>query len=178
MTVLISLLIIAFIIWLFMSNAKKNAADDQIILKNTINTKPLRPVYQDSPEDFTGEGSDLIRKFSGKKDDDYLAELLAEIDADTKSKKSTRKLVKSPVSGSIAFDYIDTKHEFSSRIVSAKEVDASHISGYCQTAGAFRTFLIEGIVSDVTDTETGEVMPVGRWIKQAKKAAKPRALKK
>lgn len=140
--------------------------------------KPAPPIYQVAPDNFTGEGSDLIRKYSGKTDEDYLAELLAEIDSDTKPKKRTRKLVKSPVSGSIAFEYIDTKHEMSRRVVSTKEVDARHISGYCRTAGAFRTFLIEGIVSDVTDTETGEVMTIAQWIKQAKKAAKAKMLKK
>lgn len=178
MTAVISLLAIVFIIWLLMLNAKKNAPKDQTILKNTIDTKPKMPTDRGHEEDLTGYGSDLIRKFSRKMDDDYLAELLAEIDVDTKPKKKSRKLVKSPVIGSIAFDYIDTKHELSSRVVNTKEVDARHISGYCLTARAFRTFLIEGIVSDVTDTETGEVMPVDRWIKQAKKAAKAKTPKK
>lgn len=178
MTALISLLSIAFIIWLLMRNAKKNAPPDQIILKNTINTKPQSQSRLDSTGEFTGEGSDLIRKYAGNQDDDYLADLLADIDVDARPKRSARKLVKYPVIGSIAFDYIDTKHELSSRVVNTKEVDARHISGYCRTARAFRTFLIEGIVSDVTDTETGEVMPVDRWIKQAKKAAKARTPKK
>jgi len=178
MTAIISLLVIAFIIWLFKTNAKNNASNDQIVLKNTINTKPSRPVYQRATDDLTGEGSDLIRKYSGRSDNDDLADLMAEIDADTKPKRRTKKLVKTPVSGSIAFDYIDSKHELSSRVVSVKEVDARHISGYCRTAGAFRTFLIEGVLTDVTDTETGEVMPVDRWIKQAKKATRPPAPKK
>lgn len=178
MTAIISLIIIAFILWKFIGNAKKPPQSDQIAPKTTINTNPSSPVYQDSPDYFNGEGSDLIRKYTGKQDDDYVAEMLADIDVDTRPKRSATKLVKYPVIGSISFDYIDTKHELSSRVVNTKEVDARHISGYCRTAKAFRTFLIEGIVSDVTDTDTGEVIPVDRWIKQAKKAAKAHAPKK
>ena len=114
----------------------------------------------------------MIRRYSGKRADDDMAELLAEIDTNDKPKKRTRKLVKVSVSGSIAFDYIDSKDDLSSRIVNVKEVDARHISGYCQTARAFRTFLIDGVISDVTDTETGEVMPIARWIKLAKRAGR------
>lgn len=147
-------------------------------LQNPISDRTEPPKHQPLAEEFTGEGSDLIRKHTGKQDDDYVADLLADIDVDARPKRSSRKLVKYPVIGSIAFDYIDTKHELSSRVVNTKEVDARHISGYCLTARAFRTFLIEGIVSDVTDTETGEVMPVDRWIKQAKKAAKAKTPKK
>lgn len=172
MAAVVSLLIIVFIIWLFIDNAKKSRDSDRSILKNMINTKPSSSLYQESPLDYSGEGSDMIRKYSGKRADDDLAELLAEIDANDKPKKRARKLVKVSISGSIAFDYIDSKHDLSSRIVNVKEVDARHISGYCRTVGAFRTFLIEGIMSDVTDTETGEVMPIERWIKQAKKAAR------
>lgn len=178
MNTLLSILAIAFVIFIFWRNAKKNNDKDDHIRATTIKPSQSRPVYTASDDDLTGEGSDLIRKYSGRRDDNDLADLMAEIDSDTKPKKRTRKLVKSPVSGSIAFEYIDTKYEMSSRIVNTKEVDARHISGYCRTAGAFRTFLIDGIVSDVTDTDTGEVMTIAQWIKQAKKAAKAKMLKK
>lgn len=178
MTALISLLIIVFIGWLLMNNARKNTPRDQITLKNTIDPKPPRQVYQGSPDDFTGEGSDLIRKFSGKHADDDLDELLAEIVPHDRPKKRSVKLVKTSVSGTITFDYIDSKYERSSRVLRVKEVDALHISGYCQTARAFRTFMLDGIASDVTDTETGEVMPADLWIDQAKKAARSGSLKK
>lgn len=174
MTAVISLMTIAFVIWLLIRSAKKNSHPDQKIEKNTIGTKQSTDTYRESTDDLTGEGSVLIRKHSGKKDD-YMSDLLTEMDVDSRPKRKAKKLIKSPVIGSIAFDYVDTKQELSRRVVNTKEVDARHISGYCQTARGFRTFLIDGIASDVTDTETGEVMPIDRWIKQAKKAAAKKA---
>lgn len=155
-----------------------SAAPVQQLTQPALQQSPTKAIYSGEPSDYEGDGSDLIRKYSGKSADDDLAELLAEIESDAKPKKRARKLVKVPVSGLIAFDYIDSKHELSSRVVDVKEVDARHISGYCRTARAFRTFLIDGVLSDVTDTDTGEVMLVDTWIKRAKKAARAGAPKK
>lgn len=196
MEIAIALLIVAFIVWvIYNANfpVDIDAIADEKPGKNRQKPiyapfdspadKPgkqrdISSYYDESTDDPNGDGSALIKKFSGKRADDELTKLLAEIESDAKPKKRARSPVKVSVSGSIAFDYIDAKHEQSSRVVDVKEVDARHISGYCRTARSFRTFLIEGVVSDVTDTETGEVMPLNTWIKQAKKAARRDAPKK
>lgn len=79
-------------------------------------------------------------------------------------KKGRGKSVKVAIKGAISFDYMDTKSEYSTRVVDVTQVDDRHFSGYCRSARAFRTFLISGVVSDVTDADTGEVMPIDDWI--------------
>lgn len=176
MTALLSLLTIGIVLFILL-NASRVKQPKKPTSRESSPAESYSSFYSGSQSDFDGEGSSLIGKFAGKKAD-YDLDWLLDEGTSAKPKKRQRSLVKSPVTGSIAFDYIDTKQEFSSRIVNTKEVDALHISGYCKTARAFRTFLIEGIVSDITDTDTGEVMPVAQWIRQAKKAAKSAAPKK
>ncbi|WP_341743077.1 hypothetical protein [Azonexus hydrophilus] len=82
-----------------------------------------------------------------------------------------RKSKKVAVTGSISFDYMDIDLNYSSRVVDVTQVDDRHFSGYCRSSRAFRTFLISGVQSDVTDTDTGEVMSIDDWIESASQSA-------
>jgi hypothetical protein len=176
-------------------------------IRQSAPTKPSPRIYQGDQDDFTGEGSELIRKFANKptaeeqelidqirlesimaaersgrarkKDMELRGETVGEPiwmeefrresrkSAKGRLAKGEKKVEKVAVSGSISFDYIDTKSDYSSRVVDVTQADHRHFSGYCRSAKAFRTFLLEGVVSDVTDVDTGEVMPIEDWVSQA-----------
>lgn len=135
--------------------------------------KPAKQVYQGSQDDFIGEGSDLIRKFANKPSaqEQALIDQACIESIDGQEKRSNgrrqRKSKKLSVTGSISFDYLDIDLNCSSRVVDVTQIDDRHFSGYCRSARAFRTFRVTGVQSDVTDTDTGEVMPIEDWIENA-----------
>ncbi|MCS6260652.1 hypothetical protein G3479_15560 [Shewanella baltica] len=63
----------------------------------------------------------------------------------------------------IAFDYIDSTGNFTSREVAVNSLDGSYLNAYCLEKGATRTFKLENICGLITLRETGELLSVHEW---------------
>lgn len=63
----------------------------------------------------------------------------------------------------IAFDYIDSSGNFTSREVAVNSFDGTYLKAYCLEKGATRTFKLENICGLITLRETGELLSIDEW---------------
>lgn len=63
----------------------------------------------------------------------------------------------------IAFDYIDSSGNFTSREVAVNSFDGTYLKAYCLEKGATRTFKLENICGLITLRETGELLSIYEW---------------
>lgn len=63
----------------------------------------------------------------------------------------------------IAFDYIDSSGNFTSREVAVNSFDGTYLKAYCLEKGATRTFKLENICGLITLRETGELLSIHEW---------------
>ncbi|MBX9761580.1 MAG: hypothetical protein K2Y24_00910 [Pseudomonadaceae bacterium] len=65
--------------------------------------------------------------------------------------------------GEIAFTYEDADGEVTYRTVTVHAVTATHIKGECHDRQAERTFRLDRVIGDITDTDTGEMLKPKKW---------------
>lgn len=63
----------------------------------------------------------------------------------------------------VAFDYIDSSGNFTSREVAVNSFDGTYLKTYCLEKGATRTFKLENICGLITLRETGEQLSSWEW---------------
>lgn len=63
----------------------------------------------------------------------------------------------------IAFDYIDSSGNFTSREVAVNSFDGTYLKAYCLEKEATRTFKLENICGLITLRETGELLSIHEW---------------
>lgn len=66
----------------------------------------------------------------------------------------------------VAFEYEDASGLWTDRTVTVHSVTDDYIKGECHDRGAERTFRLDRVMSDITDTETGEILDVDEWAQQ------------
>lgn len=65
----------------------------------------------------------------------------------------------------IAFDYQDADGERTARQVTVHSVTKTYLKGECHLRRAERTFRLDRVRGDITDMDTGEILPVKKWAK-------------
>lgn len=83
------------------------------------------------------------------------------------AKRTTSRAMDSRWSrGTISFEYVDAKGDWSMRTVSVHSVSSTRIKGECHACREERTFLLDRIEGDIVNLETGEVLDPQEWAAQ------------
>ncbi|WP_410015324.1 hypothetical protein [Sodalis sp. C49] len=78
------------------------------------------------------------------------------------TRKHSQSLIDEDIA-QIAFNYTNSKGEYSFREVDVKKFDGYYLEGYCHKARRFRTFIIDSIEDEVIIRSTGEAMSTDEW---------------
>lgn len=77
--------------------------------------------------------------------------------------KSSQSATSSEPIARIEFNYRDAHGNDSRRQVDVESIDEEYFEGFCHKANATRTFVIGRVHGNITNLDTGEVLPPKRW---------------